>query len=345
MSEQHDEVELLQEYLAALERDPHAEPPVGLDPLLARVVRGVGELRPPEPDAAFTADLGRRLSREALRARLTPLPAARRRWQRPALAGLATAAVLVVAALAFQGWAGHSETVSAAEVLQRAEAAAINPATFHNFVVTETSEVQPSVVGGSERVRSEITRWYEAPGSWRREVSLTVSAADGRPVSRSGLTSVSDGATVWIYRTRDNMAIARPYSADAGGDELGPFPEVTGGLSALLEQATTCYTPRLRGSERVAGRAAYVVDLGASRCPPTTTSVAASADTEPVEWAIWVDKETFLILKTVQDIDGRVLATTAVTSVRYNTAIDADRFTFVPPAGARVRDTRAPRTP
>jgi outer membrane lipoprotein-sorting protein len=141
------------------------------------------------------------------------------------------------------------------------------------------------------------------------------------------------------------VVIARPYAPDAVGDELGPFAEVTGGLSSLLEQASSCYSPRLLGSERVAGRDTYVVDLGASRCPPTTTSMGAGSEPEPVEWAVWVDKETFLILKTVQDIEGRVLATTSVTSVRYNTAIDANRFTFVPPAGATVRDARAPKSP
>ena len=111
--------------------------------------------------------------------------------------------------------------------------------------------MRPLDASGAEQVKAEISRWYEAPGRWRREVASTVIGSDGRPVSRNGLTTVSDGSAVWLYRARDNSVMVQPYGHAAGSDELGPFPEVTGGLSDLLVRANACYAPRLTGSDRV----------------------------------------------------------------------------------------------
>jgi outer membrane lipoprotein-sorting protein len=80
-----------------------------------------------------------------------------------------------------------------------------------------------------------------------------------------------------------------------------------------------------------------VITLGQSRCAGGPEAGAAS---ELVEWTIWVDKETFLILKSVQEVDGVVAATTTVTNVQYNAPIEASRFDFTPPPDARVRDQR-----
>src|SRR5437764_1133745 len=82
----------------------------------------------------------------------------------------------------------------------------------------------------------------------------------------------------------DNAVPARPYARKPEADELGPFPEVTGGLSGLLAQAQQCYAPRITGEGTIAGRPALVLDLGRSRC---------AAGGQPVEWTIWVDQETF----------------------------------------------------
>jgi len=341
MRGQPSEEERLSVYLAARARDPDAALPDGLDPLYVALLDGLGELLPPEPEPRFAAGLHRRLAAEAAaltgdRPRALAPPRHASRWW-PVLAGVATAAVLVVALIGARVWLGGEGSVSAAEIIERAGTATTNPSGYRNFVVTETAEVQTAPLGGSgEQVRSEVTRWYAAPGSWRREVTLTVVGADGRALSNSGLTSVSDGATVWLYRLRDNTVVLRPLSQAPGDDELGPFPEVTGGLSSLLEQTPTCYAPRLRGAETVAGRATWVVNLGASRCP----GLDGGASDRPVAWTLWVDKDTYLILKAVQDIDGQVFATTTVTSVRYDVPIEAQRFTFNPPPGARVRDFR-----
>ena len=348
---EREQAELLQQYWSAVAEDVDAIPPEGLDPRASEMVRQLQLLHPPEPDPAFTARLGERLRREAQAQSGTKAPRRRplvvqpRTWRQPLLAGLATAAVLLLAVVAWQVWSPGGQTVSAAEILQRAEQTAAGSQRFRSFVITEVSETRPAALAGSDdTIRNESTRWYEAPGRWRREVTSTVVGADGEVKSHGGLVSVSDGETIWIHRLRDNAVIIRPFAPAGSGDELGPFPEVTGGLSALLSQVGACYTPRLLGTDTVAGRSAYVVDLGRSRCA-LGPAAGGSAGEELVEWSVWVDKETFLILKSVQEIDGAVVATSTVTSVQYNSAIEPARFRFVPPDGVRIRDLRQPSQP
>lgn len=345
------QADLLRAYWTAASRDPDAPPPDALDPDLGRLARELERhLRPPAPDDAFVAGLGQRLAWQAAGTHAhRGAPARRLPWpprtgRHRLLMGLATAAVLVLLAGAVQLWAGRGQAVSAQDVIRRAEAAATEPRRFRTFVVTETAEVRAAATAGSdERVRSEISRWYEAPGRWRREVVSTVVGADGQALSRGGLTSVSDGTTVWIHRLRDNVVLARPAGSLAASDALGPFPEVTGGLSALLARAGACYTPRLLGGDAVAGRAAYVVELGRSRCTPAAAAGEPdAAGAEPVEWTIWVDRETFLILKSVQQMDGEVVATSTVTSVQYDVPVEPARFAFTAPPGAKIRDAAPP---
>lgn len=77
----------------------------------------------------------------------------------------------------------------------------------------------------------------------------------------------------------------------------------------------------------------YVVDLG-----PTLRPSAASAPEANGRELIWVDKNTFFVLKhgTVQHA-GRPTAAARdeVTEVQYNPTLDAALFTFIPPAAAR----------
>jgi outer membrane lipoprotein-sorting protein len=250
---------------------------------------------------------------------------------RPALA--LAAALLLAAAVGVLALVMQPHGVSAAEVIERARDA---EAGFRSFVLTETAEARPAgAPAGSARVRSEITRWYESPNRWRREVVSLVIGPDGQSERGTGLTSVSDGVTVWVHRAGDNVVVVRPYASN-GDDEIGPFPEVTGGLSALLDQASGCYTPHLRGRESVAGRKAYVLELGRSRC-----LTEGDDATQAAEWTIWVDAETYLILKSEQTLDGTPVYTATVTNIQYNVPIDPARFSFSLPAGARVRDARS----
>jgi outer membrane lipoprotein-sorting protein len=356
----HDQsqAELVAAYWSTLREAAGALPPEHLPSETATLVRQLeSRLRPPEPDPLFAARLGHRLRAEAaaVRAAAEARPSHRGWWRlrvHPARAArvpatLAAAVLIAATAAGVMGWSDRSRAVSAHEIIQRVQGAATAPtaAGFRSFVVTETAEVRPlDPQAGEAEVRTQTSRWFEAPGRWRREVASTVVGPDGVAVSQGGLTTVSDGATLWIHRLRDNLVTVRSSGQAQREGELGPVPEVTGGLSALLEQATSCYSPKLAGSDSVAGRPTYVIDFGRSRCATPLQGAAVSVG-EPaaMEWTIWVDKSTYLILKSVQDVDGKVYATNEATSVQYDVAIDPKRFTFAPPANSRVKDTRTTR--
>ena len=123
----HERDELLDQYWAAVAEDPDAAPPEGVDPLARAMVRDLRRMQPPEPDPAFTARLGERIRRQAAQQRsarrprglsLRPAPAHAYPWSRPLLAGLAAAAVLLVAVLGLQLCTSGTRGVSATEILQ-----------------------------------------------------------------------------------------------------------------------------------------------------------------------------------------------------------------------------------
>ena len=114
--------------------------------------------------------------------------------------------------------------------------------------------------------------------------------------------------------------------------------------NAALQSASECATPERRADETVAGRATYVIDLGPSTCP------SASMPETNGRRVIWVDKETFFVLKAIQydgrpGREGELYSTTEVTSVEYNVALAPELFTYSPPPGLRVIDERVTETP
>ncbi|MGH7861534.1 MAG: LolA family protein, partial [Candidatus Dormibacteraceae bacterium] len=112
-------------------------------------------------------------------------------------------------------------------------------------------------------------------------------------------------------------------------------------LDAVLARASKCGTPSVTGTATVAGRSTDVIDLVPSKCPDVSTPELNGPST------IWVDQETFFVLKEVQysGTDGKLLSTTEVTSIQYNVPVAPARFSFTPPPGARIEDDRPKPTP
>lgn len=271
-----------------------------------------------------------------------------------ALAVLATAAVLIAIFLAAGYFGGAPRAVQALDILDKAARVASDPGTLGVQSVEMTrsfwaKRIDPRL-GPAGEVRSELHLWWQAPNRWRMEFRQTepASAAMSEPN-----VNVSDGQTVWesyggqkmvtINNWEPGMDIIRGFLA------VGTVKMLSGAesadqldLASLLKDARQCYDPKLLGEDTVAGRPAYVIDLGPSRCP------SASAVGMNGRQVIWVDKETFFGLKSEQysqKPEEGLIAAQEVTSVRYNSQIDASLFTFVPPAGAIVRDYRPKPAP
>jgi len=350
------QAEWLESYWTRLEQDPAARPADDLNPELAALAQRLERhLRPAEPEAAFAGQLRQRLEAEATVAARRLSPVARhptRHWR--LAAGLAVAALLIAALVGAYFWATQPPPVSAQEIIRKAQATAnsLDASGIHSFAMTETMTSRPvnervnkmEGFSGNETIRSETRRWYEAPNRWRTESSGAVIAPGGRelPGRSWQQMSISDGRSIWDYDAVNNFVTINAYSPDRGGKGgISPFGGGVNGLNALLQQASTCYAPRLQGSETIAGRLTHVIDLGATKCP------SASAPEMNGRQVIWVDKETFFVLKSVlySPTDDQPVVTNEVTSIQYNIALDPALFTFTPPPGAKVQDFRPKPAP
>ena len=338
--------ELLETYWTALAQNVAATPPEELDVDLAALVRRLERrLHPPEPRAAFAAQLQRRLEAQSRR-NISSLTLARR-WS---VAGLAMAVVLVIALVSLYLWMGRPQPVSAQEIVQRAQASVRSPAAggVQSFVLTQTQRAVPasrlkaeSGLKGDEVILGETRRWYQSPNRWRSEFQQRIVTPDGKEVSHSAFVQVSDGADVWQYYPDGNNVIVNRLEPDVNGKgAISPFGQDIGDLSALFQQASTCFDPKVTGNATVAGRAVYVIDLGPTKCP------SASAPEMNGRQVIWVDKETFFVLKQeLHSTDSdQVIMSSQVTSIQYNAPIDPARFTFTPPPNAQIQDLR-PKPP
>ena len=266
--------------------------------------------------------------------------------------GFASLVVLLVAALALTTWLRKPQPANAQEIIQKAQASLQSPAAngVQSYVLSETQRsvpLNPRVSGLSAAERTQATqvqmqRWFQAPNRWRDEYTITTLDAQGKVLNSASFTLVSDGSDVWQYSATDgSVTINRQEAGMSGMAGLAPFGENVQNLADLFQRASTCYHAQVSGEARVAGREAYVIDMGPSLCP------SASAPEMNGRLTLWVDKETYFVLKQEQlsTQGSMVVQSSEVQHVQYNATIDTDQFTFSPPAGVQVQDMRPKPTP
>jgi outer membrane lipoprotein-sorting protein len=281
--------------------------------------------------------------KDALSPRRSNLPLAfrlsrSRLWPRAVLAAAAIAAAVILFLIITR-----PPAVDAQEILEKAQAAANYPAGsgIRSFELHETSTLQTAT---GETLHTTAARWFQAPDHWRSEIQSTVTGSNGQelPDRASASLSITDGTDVWYFDQKQNSVTVNPHPANTGSTPnitgFGPQPD---SLNSLFAQASSCFDPRVVGSDTVAGRATYIVDLGAMKCAGPATAETSGRS------IIWVDKATFFVLKDVQygSSGGQPLATTEITSIRYNPSLDAALFTFISPPGAIIQDFRPKPAP
>jgi outer membrane lipoprotein-sorting protein len=227
-------------------------------------------------------------------------------------------------------------------------------ALFRTFVLTATMAYKDA--GDSQwQPGGEIHHWYQGPGRWRREEIDT-----GKLPGPYYWFTLGDGIDVWSFDGPYNPAqqemrrlsvyhwfldrypwfgegldrlydrVAQNVEQDAGYTGVPPSS-----LDELLAELDRCYTPRLTGTDVVAGRSTYVIDLGLLACEHTWVSGYRM---------LWVDQGTLLALKqTVTDEAGNISQVEA-TQVQYDVPLDPALFTFMPPPDVPLQDAR-PRRP
>lgn len=353
-----------------------AAPPAGMDASVAAAVRSLHTHDDtPLADAAFAARLWQELMDQS-RPRTVPGelhargarhgPARRVRvgpWRPLALLGLAAALVVALAGSlsGLAPWAAHPSVASAQVILGKAQHAArsLTATPLSSVVITETMEAWPgasglsALAGYTGTVRSTSTWWYSAPHHWRAEGQYLIAphspalidggALAAAPFAPFPGTVVGDGSTIQSYDpgTKTLRIVVLPH-VGTNGIEM-PFPldvllgQHASTLNTVLQQASTCYTPALRGSEIIAGRDAYRIDLGPSRCLEQSQSAYEASGRR----VLWIDKQTYVVLQSDLYKAGdptTLLTRTTVTGVQVNVALDAALFTFTPPPGTTVLD-------
>ncbi len=275
------------------------------------------------------------------------------------LAGLAAGAIaLLLFGIYFI--AARPAPVSAEEVVRRAQETAASPAAggIKSFVSSESTvsrfgNPQAGASTGSAtstedlEIRSETRRWYEYPNRWRIESSGTTVDSQGKELPNRAWRwlSVGDGKDVWRHDALANDVTVHEIGVSSSGksDSYGaesPLGQGTVDVLKALQAPNPNVRPTLGAEDTVAGRRAYVLTFPIG-------SASASAPEFSGPRTIWVDTETYFVLKVVQysSIDGKLLSTMEVTSIQYNAVIDPTLLAFIPPLGAKVQDLRPKPAP
>lgn len=387
MSDPHDQRETADDFarlLDALLDDPTAPAPVEIDAATVTVMRQIAlaerDLRPSEAVqarvwarvlAASPHQVAEPLSPRSAPERVgVPFAAhgrgaatvrdsdARRRWRQSFPMRIAAfVAVLLIVGLAWGNW---PRPVSAQVVLQRAVTAG-DPSMVgvQRFALRwESVDHEPLADGTPHTVTTAVTQWGEAPNRWHTEQQVQVSGGtdDGW---HEGV--VSDGTTLWSYRTQPGPAgHTVVYAGTLPGGVAVPMPRIPLGIppqsapgaqtpDAVRAQLERCYHPQMQGKATVAGRQTWVLDLGPTGCSPGVTRDSSGAMTPlaplpPAEQGrtlLWIDTQTFFLLGSAHDnLDGTLAWRNVVTAVTYNEDLPPDPFTFVPPPDATLTDFR-----
>lgn len=328
--------DMLEQYLNDLELDPQAQPPRGLDPHMIETVQKMNaHFDASEPRPEFVTSLRSRLDREAAQLERSRTAPSRGVFILPRWSFVGICAALVIAFAAFAVWATRPAPVSAQTLLNRARSAAsdLDSAGVKSFEMTQQSYdvlVDDPGAPPTRETRGEMKTWYAGPTRWRIG---SQSETTNQPPYET--IQIADGAAQYDYDVTNNTV-----NIQAADPSSFPSPSVLS-LGFLQQDMSNCYDPRVVGEETIAGRATYKVDMGIAKC----RSASAPALNGP--HTLWLDKETFFVLKSeIRALNSdRVTSSLHVTSIRYNIDLPNDLFTFSPPADAQVNDMRPKPAP
>jgi hypothetical protein len=210
---------------------------------------------------------------------------------RPVRLAVLAVAVALAAVLVINPWDGEDRINPATELLQRAQAAALDSRLVERLYVQlhteeriyEDQSVPLGTPDASDTLAQEI--WWESPTLWRFESSMEY-LEDGKPVEpepgwlKGGVT-VADGADIWTFTDIEPGEAAAPEDLNHPQthvremnkfDRTEPasffaFPStfLTGreqlDISNMLGLLEECFDAQLDAKGEVAGREAQVVRL------------------------------------------------------------------------------------
>jgi len=371
---EQEQAELLDRYWRTLGHHPETLPPPHLDAETASAAQQLAaHIGGPDPDPDFATTLHRRLETAAAarvadmlrrpssrdgrsRSVVRPLP------RRSITASVVAAALLITAVGIGTLWlAVRPQRASAQAILEKATATADTAlGGVQSFHITTASVGDAGFLPGrtlSDPLKRTATgeQWGAAPNRWRSDFTYQDASGMGPCGRDSGacLGSGSDGQAEWSYGTNPQGAFEVRIGALPAGKAVPvnlPITLTMPSGGGAVESAAKCYHPKLAGEATVAGRAAYVIDLGPFLCSPgfsvdrksgTVTPIPVTPPGEQGVNRMWVDTQTFFFLKEEHDYpDGTLKFRREVTAIAYNIPIPDSVFAYVPPPGATIIDLR-----
>jgi len=283
------------------------------------------------------------------------------------IASLAAVAVLLVIIGLSAFWLpSGTQRVSARDVLRKVVTLNVDDLGIQTYhLKMESDSYVPAQFNGDTPVpgarihsTSMFERWVSVPNRWRADVRFASQPFIPGTDQVSG--SVSDGTTEWSYNETGSgydvaisalrSGIAPPalttIPLPAGNLQPGQVVGNTGndpspGQSPLYRSLLSCYRDAtIAGMATIAGRQAYMIDLGPDSCPPgyrllsggTPIPMATLPPAQQGRHTLWVDKQLYVVLKLERfNGDGSLQGRSEVTAFAVNQSIPESVFTFAPP--------------
>ena len=196
-----------------------------------------------------------------------------------------------------------------------------------------------ATTGGQESGKFVIELWTrksDKRDSAGKEIAQThAKVLEAAKADMVGSEFVSDGETIWLYNPKENKVITGKLQDLKQGDVGTQDP--TAQMMRMQEQLQKLLDGSdlkiLSDTESVAGRPAWKVQLTPKA--ETTDQLQLSS---VVNTTLWIGKDRYLPLKASVDAGemGKLEAT--ITEIDVDKGVDADQFTFTPPAGAEIVD-------
>ncbi len=322
--------------------------------------------RQPKWRMTMGEDFVRRVLREHARANMTrqpnlwpalsrlvaqnPAPPSKRSWMRPwfsaqplVVAGLLV--LLVAGAIGTAALLNQPKLASAAEVIAKAQQVAqdeqSNVQSFHGVMTEWFIAHEPAGVA----VEGRMEQWYQAEpykyinrGTYRRSDGSEYHTMSGADEEYTHLAHEEDPTLDLEGGTLVDGVLKRPVDPDRPR-LFGPYNWLEQVRSSGKGDGTNgqkfnyldLFDKTLVGTERIAGRDVYVLELTANPAgrgyPSVQVPVAKSK--------MWVDQQLFFVLRgEAFDANGELTARYAFETIEFNQPIDPSVFDFSAPEEA-----------
>jgi TonB family protein len=199
-----------------------------------------------------------------------------------------------------------------------------------SFQLDAVMTFEQSAADFDQTIRSKLSVAGEKPDRVRVDVR-----------GMGGITTVSDGKQTWTYQ-----AFLKQYTKNDSPQSLAQVLSSSPVVALLPHEGLSTESARLIGEEQlpVGGdpHVCYVIEV--KEREPVAGGSGAKTDSGSTRF--WIDKTTYLVLKSVTSthIEDRPMVggptdmknTLIVQSLKTNQPLSADLFAFTPPAGAKA---------